>query len=48
MHAISAIVGPIVGFNGEIWVGGVAGVGDVDIDKASEGKVGGVVLLSHT
>ena len=33
---------------GEIWVGGVAGVGDVDINEASDGKVGGVVSLSWT
>ena len=48
MSAISAVVGSTVGFDGEVWVGGVAGVGDIDINKASEGKVGGVVLLIRT
>ena len=48
MSAISAVVGSTVGFDRELWVGGVAGVGDIDINKASEGKVGGVVLLIRT
>ena len=33
---------------GNYGLGGVAGFGDVDINKASEGKVGGIVLLSWT
>ena len=48
MSAISAIVGSTVGFDREIWFGGVAGVGDVDIDEASEGKLGIFVSLSQT
>ena len=35
MIEISAVVGSTIGFDREIWVGGVAGVGDVDIDNAS-------------
>ena len=47
MSAIRAIVGYTVWFDGELWVGCVAGVGDVGIDKTSDGKLGGVVLLSR-
>ena len=43
MSTISSIVRSTIGFDGELWVGGVSGVGDVDIEKASEVKVGGVV-----
>ena len=43
MTAIGTIVGSTFGFDREIWVGGVAVVGDIDIDEAKEGKVGGVV-----
>ena len=32
-------MGSTIGFDGELWLGGVAGVGNVDIDKAREGKV---------
>ena len=46
MIEISAVVGSTIGFDREIWVGGVAGVGDVEIENASERKVGGVFLLS--
>ena len=48
MIAISAVVGSTVLFDGELWVGGVAGVGDVDGDEASDRKFGGVVSLSRT
>ena len=48
MSEISAIVGSNILFDGELWVGGVAGAGDVDIDEASHIKVGGVVSLSRT
>ena len=48
MSAISAVVGSTVLFGGEIWVGGVACVGEVDIDKASDREVGRVVSLSRT
>ena len=48
MSAISAVVGSTVLFDGGLWVGGVASVGDVDGDEASDGKVGGVVSLSRT
>ena len=48
MSAISAVVGSTVLFDGELWVGGVAGVGDVDINEASHGKFGGFVLLIRT
>ena len=48
MSVISAVVGSTVLFDRELWVGGVAGVGDVDIDEASDRKVGGVVSLSRT
>ena len=43
---MSAVVGLAVGFDGELWIGGVTGVGDVDIYKAREGKVGGSVSVS--
>ena len=33
------------GLDNELWLGGVASVGDVDIDKYREGKVGGDVLV---
>ena len=48
MSVISAVVGSTVLFDRELWVGGVAGVGDVDIDESNKGKVGGVVSLSRT
>ena len=48
MSAIITVMGSTVGFYGKLWVGGVVGVGDVDIDKAREGKVGGFVSLSWT
>ena len=48
MSAISTVVGSTVLFDGELWVGSVAGVGDVDIDEASDRKVGGVVSLGRT
>ena len=41
-------MGSTFGFDRELWRGGVAGVGDVDIDLAREGKVGGSVLLPWT
>ena len=34
--------------DGELWVGCVSGVGDVDINLSSDRKVGGFVLLSGT
>ena len=40
MSAISAVVGSIIGFDRELCFGGAAGVGDVDIDEAREGKLG--------
>ena len=48
MSTISSVVGLTIGFYGEIWVGGFASVCDIDIDEASEGKLGGVVSLSRT
>ena len=48
MSETSAVVRSTVLFYGELWVGGVIGVGDVGIDEASDGKVGGVVSLSPT
>ena len=33
-------MGSTFGFDRELWIEGVAGVGGVDIDKAREGKVG--------
>ena len=48
MSAISVVVGSTLLFDRELWVGGVAGVGGVDIDGASNGKFGGVVSLSRT
>ena len=48
MSAISAVVGSTVLFDGELWVGGVAGVGDVVINEASDGKFGGFASLSRT
>ena len=45
---MSAVVGLAVGFDGELWIGGVTGVGDVDIYKAREGKVGGSVSVRCT
>ena len=47
MSAISDVVGSTVLFDGELWVGGFAGVGDVDINEASDEKVLGVVSLSR-
>ena len=47
MSAISTVVELTVGFDRELLVWGVAGVGEVDIDDSSEGKVGGVVSLSQ-
>ena len=44
MCSISAVVwGLLFVFDWELWVGGVAGFGDVDIDEASDGKFVGVV-----
>ena len=34
-------MGSKVGFDGELWIGGVASVSDADINESSEGKVGG-------
>ena len=45
ISAMSAVVGSTIGFVRELWLGGVAVVGDVDIDKARKGKVGGVVSV---
>ena len=39
MSTISAVLGSTVRFDGGLWVGVVASVGDVDINKAMEGKV---------
>ena len=41
-------MGSTVLFDREIWGGGVSGVGDVDINDASDGKVGEVFSLSRT
>ena len=48
MSVMSAAVGSTVGFYGELWLGSVVGVGDVDIDEAREGKVGGAVSVRQT
>ena len=45
---MSAVVGSTVGFDGELWLGGVAGVGDVGIDESREGKLGGAVSVRRT
>ena len=42
---MSAVVGSKVVFDGELWMGGVAGVGDAEINKSREGKVGGSVSV---
>ena len=36
---MSAAVGSTFGFDGKLWLGGVAGVGNVDIKEARERKV---------
>ena len=41
-------MGSTVGFDGELWLGGVAGVGDVDINEARGGEVGGYVSVYCT
>ena len=48
ISVISAVVGSAVGFDGKLWLGGVAGFGDDDIDESREGKVGGVVSVRQT
>ena len=48
ISAISAVVGSKIGFDGELWLGGVSGFGEVDMDEPREGKVGGVVSVRHT
>ena len=48
MRAVSAVVGYTVLFDGEPCSGGVVGAGDVDIDEACEGNIGGFVSLSRT
>ena len=45
---MSAFTGLAVWFDGELWLGGVAGVGDFDIDKAKKGKVGGAGSVCQT
>ena len=45
---ISAVVGSTVLFDGELCVGGFVGAGDVEIDEASDGNVGGFVSRSQT
>ena len=45
---MSAVVGLTFGFDWKLWIGGVAGVGDVDTIKAREGKLGGSVLVCRT
>ena len=41
-------MGSIVWFGRKLWFGGVDGVGDVDIDKSRERKVGGAVSVLQT
>ena len=48
ISTISDVVGSTVLFDGELCVGGVVGAGDVDIDEASDGNVGGFVSWSRT
>ena len=38
ISVISAVVGSAVGFDGKLWLGGVAGFGDDDIDESREVK----------
>ena len=38
ISAMITVVVSTVGFYGGLWIGGVSGVGDVDIDKSMEGK----------
>ena len=40
--------GQQLSLTGESWIGGVASVGDTEIDEAREGKVGGVILVHQT
>ena len=42
---MSAVVGLTFAFDGELWIGEVDGIGDVDINEARLGKVGGSVLV---
>ena len=42
---MSAVVGLTDSFDRELCLGGVVGVGDVDIDKSREGKLGGAVSV---
>ena len=46
ISTISDVVGSTVLFDGELCVGGVVGAGDVDIDEASDRKVGDLVSWS--
>ena len=48
MIVISAIVGSTFLFDRELCAGVVVGAGDVDIDEACDGNVGGFVSRSRT
>ena len=41
-------MGSTVGFGEELWLGGVSGVENVNINKSRKGKVGGAVLVRRT
>ena len=48
ISAMIAVVGSTFGFDGELWLGGVSGVGDIDINESREGKLGGSVWVCWT
>ena len=48
ISAIRFFVGSNIGFGRELWLGGVSGVGDVNINESRERKVGGFVLVRLT
>ena len=41
-------MGSTIGFDGGLWLGGVAGVGNVEIYKSREGKVVGSISVLRT
>ena len=41
-------MGLVFGFDRGLWLGVVSGVGDVDVNEAMEGRMGGAVLVCWT
>ena len=41
-------MGLAFGFDRGLWLGVVSGVGDVDVNEAMEGRMGGAVLVCWT